>query len=164
MLDKLETSASARRHQEVFAYWASLRIGGRLPSRAQLDPAQLKRLLPTISLIDVVTHEAGHFFRQRLAGTGLFSVYGFEITGRRLDEIYGEGEVSYWREHLNTVAESARPAVGCQPVASRSGGVSQLLWMRLPLATDGRIVDMILGYDVVLSSPASRLPSGIRAA
>ena len=164
MLGKLETSASARRYQEVFAYWASLRRNGRLPSRAQLDPVQLKRLLPTISLIDVVPHQAGHFFRQRLAGTGLYSVYGCEITGRRLDEIYGEAEVSYWREQLNQVVETARPAVGCQPVASRSGSVSSLLWLRLPLASDGMTVDMILGFDVALNAPASRMPSGIRAA
>jgi len=38
-----------------------------------------------------------------------------------------------------------------------------ILWLRLPLASDGEQVDMILGYDQVLGTLDSRA-SGIRAA
>ena len=39
-----------------------------------------------------------------------------------------------------------------------------ILWLRLPLATDGREVDMILGYDVALGGAGAGHNSGIRAA
>jgi hypothetical protein len=164
MLGKLETSATARGCQEVFAYWSSLRATGRLPCRAQIDPVALKRLLPTISLIDVQRLPAGRGYRQRLAGTGLYPVYGREITGRLIEEIYSEAELGYWREQLDQVVETARPAVGCQSVTTPSGAASSVLWIRLPLASDGERVDMILGYDAVIGAPVSRMPSGIRAA
>ena len=38
-----------------------------------------------------------------------------------------------------------------------------LLWLRLPLATNGRDVDVILGYDAILA-PRNEALTGIRAA
>ena len=46
-------AAAARAHEELFGYWASLRRGAKLPARRHLDPREIKRLLPTVSLIDV---------------------------------------------------------------------------------------------------------------
>ncbi len=40
-------AAGARAHEELFAYWASRREGGRLPCRASLHPAHFKRHLRT---------------------------------------------------------------------------------------------------------------------
>ena len=39
-----------------------------------------------------------------------------------------------------------------------------ILWLRLPLATNGKDVDMILGYDAVVGSQTADQHSGIRAA
>jgi hypothetical protein len=40
-----------------------------------------------------------------------------------------------------------------------------ILWLRLPLATNGTEVDMILGYDALVGAQSDiRGPSGIRAA
>src|SRR5689334_4977916 len=102
-------AAAARAHEELFAYWAQLRRGARLPARHDIDPAGFKRLLPTISLTDVLPNQAG--YRIRLAGTGLYGVYGREITGRTLPEVYGSA-ADYWRTELSKVAAERRPAVG----------------------------------------------------
>ena len=80
------SAAAARAHEELYAYWAGLRRSGRLPGRDDIHPDDFKRLLPTISLIDV--HRNPLEFRLRLAGTGLYGVYGREITGRTLAEAY----------------------------------------------------------------------------
>ena len=78
-------SASAvRAHEELFAYWSSLRDGGRLPGRRNIDPRDFKRHLPTVSLTDV-RHTPQRDYRLRLAGTGLYGVYGREITGLKLE-------------------------------------------------------------------------------
>jgi hypothetical protein len=154
-------AAAARAHEELFAYWASLRQGARLPGRRDVDPGGLKRLLPTISLIDVL-REPALDYRIRLAGTALYGVYGREITGRKLGEVYNSAAADYWRSELAAVVADGRPAVGVHSLAWRGASHLSILWMRLPLASDGRQVDMVLGYDAVVGM--SQMASGIRAA
>jgi hypothetical protein len=158
------SATAARAHQEMFAYWASLRRGASLPSRLDLHPAGIKRMLPTVSLIDVKRDLDGAIdYRLRLAGTGLYSVYGREITGRTLDDVYNTAAVEYWREHLNKVVTERRPGVGVHSLAWKGTPHMSILWLRLPLATNGKDVDMILGYDAVVGSQVGE-HSGIRAA
>jgi len=134
-------AAAIRAHEELFTYWTSLRDGARLPARRDLDPAGMKRLLPTVSLIDVARRDPMDF-RVRLAGTGLYGVYGGEITGKSLAE--------------------RRPTVGVHNLAWRGASHLSILWLRLPLAANGSEVDMILGYDAVVG--LGHMASGIRAA
>jgi hypothetical protein len=154
--------AGARAHEELFAYWASRRQSGRLPCRANIHPSHFKRLLPTISLIDVDRDPLN--YRLRLAGTGLYSVYGREITGRSLPEIYNAAAADYWRAELDRVVQERRPAVGVHSLAWRGAPHLSILWMRLPLASNGSDVDMILGYDGVMGHQGESVSTGIRAA
>jgi hypothetical protein len=153
-------AAAARAHEELFAYWASRRQGAKLPGRRDLDPGDIKRLLPTLSLIDVVREPLD--FRIRLAGTGLYDVYGREITGRALADVYNSAAADYWRVELAKVVADGRPAVGMHSLAWRGASHLSILWLRLPLAADGGEVDMILGYDAVIGM--SQVTSGVKAA
>jgi len=162
MLQMGAPATAVRAHEELFAYWASRREQGRLPCRAHIEPNQFKRLLPTVSLIDVVRGESGaNIYRQRLAGTGLYSVYGREITGRTLEEVYSTGAADYWRGELDKVVGDRRPGVGFHNLAWRGASHLSILWLRLPLSTNGRDVDMILGYDALVGQHESS-HSGIR--
>ena len=155
------SAAAARAHEELYAYWAGLRRSGRLPGRDDIRPDDFKRLLPTVSLIDVAREPVD--VRLRLAGTGLYGVYGREITGRTLGEVYNTGAADYWRRELTKIVEDRRPAVGVHSLAWRGASHISILWLRLPLATNGRDVDMILGYDAVVGVQGDTV-SGIRAA
>lgn len=162
MSAQLSASATAARaHQEMFAYWASLRRGANLPARVDLHPSSMKRLLPTVSLIDVVDQPRD--YRLRLAGTGLYGVYGREITGRLIGDVYNTAASDYWRKELDKVVEERRPGVGVHSLAWRGTPHMSILWLRLPLASNGKDVDMILGYDAVVGSLSEGV-SGIRAA
>jgi hypothetical protein len=150
MIAQTAAPASAlRAHQDVFAYWASRRRRTGLPGRRDIEPGGLKRHLPTVSLIEVAPRRPG--FRIRLAGTGLYPVFGREITGLSLDQVYPREEADYWREQLDGVVRHGRPAAGQHSLSWRGIGRLSVLWLRLPLATDGETVDMILGYDAVIS-------------
>lgn len=151
-------AAAIRAHEELFAYWTRLRQGGRLPTRRDIRPADLKRLLPTITLTEAVEGD----YRIRLAGTGLYNVYGGEITGRRLDEIYAASAADYWRSELDLIVRERRPGVGAHSLAWRGSGHLSLVWLRLPLGGDDGRVQMILGYDAVVGM--AQTASGIRAA
>lgn len=161
-----EMLAALRSHEDIFRYWKSLRRRGKLPSRQDLDPAAIKRRLPTISLIDVLKPHPDNdaeAFRQRLAGTELFTAYGEEITGKTLNTIYTASEAQYWAEHLTFVVEHAKPNVGLHSMAWRGARGLSLFWLRLPLASDGVNVDMILGHDALIGK-IDLLQSGIRSA
>ncbi|MGA9658856.1 MAG: PAS domain-containing protein [Asticcacaulis sp.] len=158
--------AALRSHEEIFRYWKGLRKRGKLPSRQDLDPAALKSRLPTISLIDVLDpkpHNCPEAFRQRLAGTDLFDAYGEEITGKRIDAIYTPSEAQYWAEHLSFVVETGKANVGLHSMAWRGASSLSLFWLRLPLASDGVHVDMILGHDALIGK-IDLMQTGIRSA
>jgi len=155
-------AAGARAHEELFAYWASRRESGRLPCRASIHPAHFKRHLPTVSLIDVGREPPG--YRLRLAGTGLYGVYGREITGKTLEEIYNTAAAEYWRGELDKVVMDRRPAVGVHNLGWRGAPHVSILWLRLPLATNGSDVDMIMGYDAIIGQSVESFSTGIRAA
>lgn len=156
-------ATAARAHEEIFAYWASRRDGARLPARQNIHPSHFKRHLPTVSLIDV-KHDPRDYVL-RLAGTGLYSVYGREITGRTLNEVYSSSAAEYWREELDRVVAERRPGVGVHNFGWRGADHLTILWLRLPLASNGSDVDMILGYDAVLGvQGGGSVVSGIRAA
>lgn len=154
-------TAVLRAHEELFAYWAGLRHGRRLPRRSDIDPARIKRHLPLVSLTTVVCGPRD--YRMRLAGTELWGVYGGEITGRGLGDIYNSSAADYWRRELDRVVAERRPSVGYHNLAWRGAAHVSLIWLRLPLSSDGREVDLILGYDAVLT-PRREVLSGVRAA
>ena len=157
-------AAAQRAHEEIYAVWAAKRGPGRLPGRVHIDPCEFKRHLPTVSLIDVRRGRDGPDYRLRLAGTGLYRVYGGEITGKALDDVYADEARDYWRRELDRVVETRRPAAGVHSFAWRGAAHLSVMWLRLPLASDGREVDMILGYDAPLGGHGVNPSSGIRAA
>ena len=164
MMAQMGAPAAAKRAtEELFSYWASRRESGRLPGRRHIHPADFKRHLPTVSLIDV-RRGLQRRYRLRLAGTGLYGVYGGEITGKPLEDVYPDPVCAYWRAELDKVVDARRPAVGFHNLAWRGAAHLSIMWLRLPLASDGSEVDMILGYDVPLGHGPARDYSGIRAA
>ena len=61
------------------------------------------------------------------------------------------------------MVEERRPRAGHHSMAWRGAAHMTLLWLRLPLASNGRDVDVILGYDAVLA-PRGDMSSAASAA
>ena len=153
---------AVRAHEELFTYWTSLKKRGRLPGRKHIHPADFKRHLPSVSLINVIRGEDGSVdYRVRLAGTGLYGVYGQEITGKTLEEAYGPA-AEYWRGELDKVVAAKKPGAGVHSLAWRGLAHMSVVWLRLPLANNGRQVDMILGYDGLVGFQGQEQRTGIR--
>ena len=124
----------------------------------------MRKQLPSISLIDVTTSLDGTVkYRQRLAGTNLFNLYGREITGLSLAQIYPEAEAEAWAEQLDVICRDRSPAYGEHDLSWRGMDGVRVAWVRLPLSSNGQDVDMILGYDAVIGSLRIS-PSGVCAA
>jgi hypothetical protein len=65
---------------ETVAYWQQLHRRGQPPARADIDPAEIRALLPHLALLDDATGDGRPRFR--LAGTAVVELFGCEPTGR----------------------------------------------------------------------------------
>lgn len=72
--------------RRAFEYWLAKRRGGRLPDRADLDPVEIPRLLPFVSLIQALPDEPGDFL-YRLVGTAMVQMAGRDMTGKRVSDV-----------------------------------------------------------------------------
>src|SRR5258708_36533592 len=83
--DNLSTpSIGDPRLQEAYGYWLQMCAGRALPSRRDLDPVDIPKLLPHVLLVEV--HDGGRY-RYRLIGTENVREHGMDATGRYLDDV-----------------------------------------------------------------------------
>jgi hypothetical protein len=137
--------------RELFDYWRAKCTDTRFPVRADIQPSELKALLPSLSLLDVLGPDPLQL-RIRLAGTRLRDYFGIETTGRCLADFELADQRGYWEAAYREVIEGARPAQGVVPLTPWSQPHIFQFWLRLPLAdADGRIA-MVLGHDAFLQS------------
>jgi len=140
------------RVRQLFDYWRSLaRAPDVLPSRAGFDPAQVPKLLPYVWMLDV--QRAPLRFRYRLIGTAHTTATGRDYTGQWMDEAHAAQRVqeSPLYPELRAVAEEGRPAFRSgPPTIHLDRDYIRLETLLLPLASDGKTVDVVLGITVYL--------------
>lgn len=131
----------------AYEYWRSKCRDGHLPSRNDIDPTEVPRILPHVSLVE---RECGTGrMRYRLLGSALVDSLGLDATGQYLDEVFPEFDTSASKAYREQVFDMGKPShrIGRPSVrfAKDFVGVERLY---LPLADDGRRVDMVMGVIV----------------
>lgn len=137
--------------RQIYDYWIGCAGTRPMPARPDINPAQIPRLLPFISLIDV--DPALEKSRVRLAGTRLRDVYDREITGLCIAELDLGSKRDYWMAAYRHTALDGKPTQGIVrgPRVNKEHLVQY--WIRLPLAApEGEAVRMILCLDYFLSA------------
>lgn len=133
--------------RRLFDYWQGKRRGRFAPSRGDIDPAQLTFILPFLYLVDVVGSPPR--FRYRLAGTGIVTEYGGEITGKFADEIdLDEKQAAIIAEYARVVRDG-KPASSRWSYTKHDDRHLTYEHLILPLSSDGRSVDMLLGGAMI---------------
>jgi len=132
-----------------YRYWQSIRpMPTALPGRQHFAPEAAREFLAGTYLLDV--HRDPLRFRVRLIGTELVSFMDHDPTGEWLGEkfrpdFYNEPTYAHYRA-------SAEQRLVCYhkglPVAHLAGHFVQAERLLLPMARDGRTVDMVLGFAV----------------
>lgn len=136
---------------DLAAYWGSLRHDGGLPSRADVQPARIARLLPHVMLLDVVSTEP-LVVRYRVHGSEMARRLGYDGTGKSMREVYQGTNWPAVEAALRRVASEAEPLSGHLRDDRRDGRMLEYDWVLLPLASDGVTVDAILGAVVESAS------------
>lgn len=126
----------------LYAYWDRKRDGRAMPGRSDIDPIDLKPLLPLLMLIDVVPDERRYVYR--LVGTREAEMRGKDPTGKPISEAYyaeAPGETAQVLDHVVKTCEPALFRGVYQPFASRTQSEEVIY---LPLSADGNAVNMIV--------------------
>jgi hypothetical protein len=137
-----------REQRDLYGYWRSCAGAKAIASRYDIDPVDIPRLLPGLSLLDA--GEDLDTLRYRLAGTRVREIYGTEITGRAVFDARFQHKQGYWRSVYQKVIIEQTPMQGAVrgPVAGREHLL--LIWMRLPLSGLSGAIERVLGYDAAL--------------
>ena len=135
--------------RQLYDYWLARGEGREMPTRADINPADIPRLLPFVSLIDV--GDKLEHSKVRLAGTRLRDVFDREITGLKIADLDLGPKREYWMTAYRHTAADGKPTQGIVrgPRVNKEHLVQY--WMRLPLAGPQGSVCMILGLDYFLS-------------
>ncbi len=132
------------RLRRLLDYWHAQRGERRLPARGDLDPLDFPWLLGNISLAEVLRESTGNLrFRLRLVGTRAVERFGYDPTGRFIDELPEPDYRDRLRIKFNELVRRGVPLVEqLDMVIDERRHDYEIL--RLPLASDGETVDMIL--------------------
>jgi hypothetical protein len=143
-----------RRHRALYDYWAERsRAAGCLPARGDIDPGAIPHLLGSIWMTDVVREDGAPRFRERLVGTGVVQLYGFETTGRWFEEIYEGRHLDRQLATYRAIVAAGRPHLSRLGVPHREREFLVYDRLILPLATDGRTPDILLGIHAYKPEP-----------
>jgi hypothetical protein len=133
-------------------YWRSKIQPDRLPSRQDIDPAEIPKLLPHVLLTEIRAEPfQAHY---RLAGTALAEIYGFDYTGTDLSrEREGDEAYAYYVEIYRQVGREKAPPFGRDGVHVRDRPHILYDWVELPLIDSTGAVAMTLAVGELFRRP-----------
>jgi hypothetical protein len=133
---------------EMYAYWQRKRGARAMPTRADIEPTEIKRLLPGILLVDVRPSADGALdFVYRLVGTREVDMRGHDPTGKRVADAYYGKSADLVTACYRRVVDTCQPFLDddCFHLPGQEWSPSASVY--LPLSTDGARVTMILVYS-----------------
>ena len=135
--------------RSMLQWWlgkCSTNISGHdIPDRNDLDPADLKPLLPNI-LISDVEHDPFRI-RYRLVGTRAREATGFDIVGRYLDELLPTDPDEPWMDDYRLAYRTRRPVLGASSVKTTSGEIFTYEYGLFPLRKGGRAIEQFVAVE-----------------
>lgn len=131
----------------MYAWWEEKRrMTGRLPSRADVNPAEIPRLLPHIALLDILTDPLD--YRYRLVGTRIVEAMGAERTGKRMREVMTPPAIAATVEVIAQLLRTREPLAFSGTLFWLSRDYIEFETLILPLSSDGETVDMaVMGLE-----------------
>jgi hypothetical protein len=131
--------------RKLHDYWQSKRAGRALPDRADIDPAELKPLLPYLIVAEVV--EPPFRIRYRLIGTKIAAVSGLDFTGRFLDELLAADLENRWQEYYLEARNTRAPVLGEVVVPTLHGDLFRYEFGIFPLTKGSDAVAQFIAIE-----------------
>ncbi|MCY0095106.1 PAS domain-containing protein [Hoeflea ulvae] len=135
---------------EFFDYWASKRGDRPAPNRTDIEPADIRRLLPHVFICDLTAGDGLDF---RLAGTALCALFGQELKGSSFGSLWLEDGVRNAGRTGASVVTRATPAVLTLDCLSTGARVIKAEMLLLPLTGPSGQQDRLIGLLSVFDPP-----------
>ena len=129
---------------KILAYWEGKRRGRAMPSRGDIDPAEIVSFLPYVILVDVVPDERR--FVYRLVGTADVQVRGHDPTGKSVIEGFFGPSVEDALSCYDRVVATKAPVLDPVPFTATNGRYATEETIFLPLSDDGVNVNKIIVF------------------
>jgi hypothetical protein len=135
---------------QAYRYWIEKAAGRAMPSRADIDPVDIPKLLPDVMLIE---RFADGRYRYRLIGTENARAHGINATGRFLDEVlpgpdYRTHVLALYSECVANRRALYSECLFFSPARHQPERHTKVLFM--PLSADGKTINMIFVIQVFL--------------
>jgi hypothetical protein len=128
-----------------YEYWELKRGERAMPSRADIDPAEIVSYLPSIVMVDVLSADRLEL-RYRLAGTLETEARGYDPTGRSVsDSFQGTSSIDVL-ENYRLVIARRRPVFDTACVPTTQQRLLEKGTILLPLSDDGENVNIVIVY------------------
>ena len=155
-IEDVPSTRARRMHQ----YWLGKKGARLMPTRADIDPGEIRDLLPHV----ILTRLEYEPFRvlYKLIGTRAVENAGMDYSGRYLDELEFVSEFGTdWPGTYRTIASEKAPLFGLCQIRFTDGVVKPYVVAMFPLSNDGVRVDQVLAIeDLELDLlEAERLPA-----
>ena len=128
-------------NRQALEYWIKIRGTRAMPSRADLDPLDIRQILPHVVLLDVVSDPLD--FRYRLIGTKVVSQLNNDHTGKWMSEIPHQKPPSTIWSSCETVVNQRLPMTTQIPYEGRNKDFAVSEDIVMPLSADGMNVTML---------------------
>ena len=135
----------------LWRYWRR-KLGGRavLP-RADFFPGDIPELLQVLTLTERTPEGR---LRYRIAGGKVVEAYGFEATGKYLDEFLSPDRLKVAHLHIGTALDRARP-VFSRTAYSSPGGLSYVnARLNIPLSDGAGAINLVVAAHIMEIPPA----------
>jgi hypothetical protein len=145
----MQTPASY--HLELYRYWLSKRGARVMPSRGDINPADISQLLPYLMVVE----RAGEQFRYRQVGSAIVEAVGYDATGINVGSYIAAPETAAQvRVIFDWVYTAAGPVFVAGEMLHKTGANINLSLLTGPLSEDGVAVDMCISTFAVRFSAA----------
>ncbi|MGH6894045.1 MAG: PAS domain-containing protein [Dongiaceae bacterium] len=141
-IEEVPSTRARRMHR----YWLGKKGGRAMPSRADLDPAEIKDLLPNV----ILTRLEYQPFRvlYKLIGTRAVENAGMDYSGHYLDELDFVSEFDTdWPAIYRAIADERAPIYGLCQIKFTDGVIKPYVCAMFPLSSDGERVDQVLAIE-----------------
>lgn len=135
---------------ELFGYWTAKRGARAAPHRTDIEPADIRGLLPHVFICDL---KEGNQLTFRLAGTALCSLCCRELKGSGFGSLWLADGVRNASRAGSSVASRATPAVLSLDCLSTGGRVTQAEMLLLPITGPTGEHDRLIGLLSVFTPP-----------
>jgi hypothetical protein len=134
----------SQRIAAFYRHWDSKRRGRKMPSRADLDPLEMKEWLAGVIRVDVLRNPDRLIYR--VVGSRSVELRQADVTGKTVEEGFHGPTLPQVLENYRLVVEDQILVYDCDGTLSHSGLMRASETLMLPLSSDGITVDKVIIY------------------